>query len=72
MAVAWPLFSLRPSINRVAFGERVGPFNEDPRLWPARFEWDYATRWFNAGATKAVMVPHAAHRQPNHVSTYRG
>jgi len=71
MAVAWPLFSLRPSVNRAAFCREVGPFDEDPRYWPVRFEWDYAARWFARGGTKAVLLPHAAERQPGHVSTYR-
>jgi hypothetical protein len=71
MPIAWPLFSLRPGINRAAFCRDVGPFDEDPSHWPVRFEWDYAVRWFERGATKAVLTPHAAQRQPGHVSTYR-
>jgi hypothetical protein len=71
MGVAWPLFSLRPGVNRAAFCRNVGPFNEDTRHWPVRFEWDYSVRWFERGATKAVLLPHAARRQPNHVPTYR-
>jgi hypothetical protein len=69
--VAWPPFSLRPGINRVDFCGRVGRFSEDPRLWPVRFEWEYAKRWLMAGATKAVLSAHAAERQPNHLSTYK-
>jgi len=71
MGVAWPLFSLRPGINRAAFCREVGPFDEDPRHWPVRFEWEYAVRWFLRGATKAVLIPPASVRQPNHMSTYR-
>jgi hypothetical protein len=66
----WPLYSLRPSINRADFCRQVGRFNEDPRLWPVRFERDYGLRWLRSGATKAVLTPPAAERQPNHRSTY--
>lgn len=71
MPVVWPLFSLRPAIHRASFCRNVGIFNEDPQHWPVRFEWHYAVRWFARGATKAVLVPHAAQRQANHVSTYQ-
>jgi hypothetical protein len=70
MAMAWPLFSLRPGINRAAFCCDVGPFSEDPRHWPIGFEWEYAARWLDQGGTKGVLLPHVARRQPNHVSTY--
>jgi hypothetical protein len=69
--LAWPLFSLRPGIQRAAFCRHVGPFDEKPVHWPVRFEWDYAVRWFARGGTKAVLTPHAAERQAGHVSTYR-
>lgn len=68
---AWPLYSLVPSINRAKFCLDVGRFNEDPRLWPVKFEWDYGKRWLLRGATKGVLTPHAAEVQPNHVSTYK-
>jgi len=66
----WPLYSLRPSINRADFCRQVGRFDENPRMWPVRFERDYGLRWLRQGATKAVLVPQAAERQPNHRSTY--
>ena len=71
MGVAWPLFSLRPGVNRAAFCRDLPRFSEVPAHWPVRFEWEYARRWFERGATKAVLTPFAAQRQPNHVSTYR-
>ncbi|MEV6427699.1 hypothetical protein [Nocardia sp. NPDC051463] len=71
MGAVWPLFSLRPGINRVAFYRELPPFDEDPRYWPVRFEWKYGVHWLERGATKAVLVPYAAQRQPHHVSTYR-
>jgi len=66
----WPLYSLRPSINRAEFCWRVGRFDENPHMWPVRFERDFGTRWFRQGATKGVLVPAAAQVQPNHRSTY--
>lgn len=64
----WPLYSLLPSINRVS-ANRVGPFSTDPTLWPIKFEWDYARRWFLAGGTKAVF-PDGPVIRTEHVSTY--
>jgi hypothetical protein len=68
--VMWPLYSLRPSINRVAFYADLAGFNEDPALWPVRFEWEFAARWLRKGAVKAVLEPPSAQRQADHVSTY--
>ena len=69
---AWPLYSLLPSINRAAFYEDLGPMNEDPTLWPIKFEWDYARRWFRAGGIKAVLEDGPVYRpnEKNHTSTY--
>lgn len=69
---AWPLYSLLPSINRAAFYEDLGEFNEDPKLWPIKFEWDYARRWFSAGGVKAVLEDGPVYRpnENNHTSTY--
>lgn len=68
----WPLYSLLPSINRAAFYNvrRLGYFSTDPKLWPIRFEWDYARRWYLAGGTKAVLEDGPVIRKNDHVSTY--
>jgi len=66
----WPLYSLLPSINRAEFCRRVGHFDENPRMWPVRFERDFGTRWLRQGATKGVLTPAAAQVQPNHRSTH--
>ena len=66
----WPLYSLLPSINRAAFYSRLGHFSTDPKLWPIRFEWDYARRWYLAGGTKAVLEDGPVIRKNDHVSTY--
>jgi hypothetical protein len=68
--LAWPLYSLRPSINRVSVTKTIGHFSEDPELWPARFEWEYAKRWFDSGSVKGVLEPPSAQRIDGHQSTY--
>ena len=67
----WPLYSLRPGLNRVDFCRQVGRFDENPRMWPVKFERDFGLRWWRRGATKGVLTPHAAQIQPNHRSTYQ-
>ena len=67
----WPLFSLRPGLNRAQFCRHVGRFDENPRMWPVKFERDFGLRWWRHGAKKGVLTPHAAEIQPNHRSTYR-
>ena len=64
----WPLFSLRPSINRVA-GLGHLEFSEDPELWPWKFEWDYARAWLAADHIKAVL-PDGPVVRDNHISTH--
>lgn len=66
---AWPLFSLLPSINRVSHILPLGKFSTDPALWPIKFEWDYARRWYAAGGRKAVL-PDGPVIRKGHVSTY--
>jgi hypothetical protein len=66
----WPLYSLRPGLNRVDFCRQVGRFDENPRMWPVKFEREFGQRWWRRGATKGVLTPHAAQLQPNHRSTY--
>jgi hypothetical protein len=68
--VVWPLYSLRPSFNRIDHYKHIAKFPEDPSLWPVRFEYEYGLRWIRAGSVKAVIDPHAAIRQKNHKSTY--
>lgn len=63
----WPLYSLRPAVNRVARHEPLGEF---PDLAAIRFEWEYGARWFRSGARKAILLPVAAVRQADHVSTW--
>lgn len=66
----WPLYSLRPSINRVKPHLTLGRFNEDSALWPIKFEWDYARRWYRAGCKKGVFHDGPVWRPDTHKSTY--
>lgn len=67
---SWPLYSLLPSINRVVDYRNLGTFHEDPKLWPIRFEWDFARRWWAAGCRKAVLRDGPVWRPGKHTSTY--
>jgi hypothetical protein len=67
---AWPLYSLLPSINRVRDYLWLGEFSEDPQLWPVKFEWDYARRWWARGNKKAVLMDGPVYRPGQHTSTY--
>lgn len=69
----WPLFSLRPSINRLSFFQRHGRdfyFLEDPNLWPLRFEWEFGRIFLRNKGIKAVANKPFAKRVENHKSTY--
>ncbi len=37
----WPLYSLRPSVNRAEFYDQLPLFSEDPADWPVYFEYDF-------------------------------
>jgi len=66
----WPLYSLLPSINRVAHN-RFGEFSTNPNHWPFKFEWDYGRRWLLAGNTKGVLPDGPVVRDNSvHKSTY--
>lgn len=69
----WPLFSLRPSINRLSFFQRHSQdfyFMEDPHLWPLRFEWEFGRIFLRNKGTKAVSNKAYAKRLDGHKSTY--
>lgn len=69
----WPLFSLRPSINRLSFFQRHGTdfyFLEDPYMWPLRFEWEFGRIFLRNKGVKAVTKKNYAKRLEQHTSTY--
>jgi hypothetical protein len=67
--VFWPLFSLRPGIDRVARLLENGYFDETPGKWPIAFEYDYSLKWVRDNR-KGVLKNHAVDRSRDHVSTY--
>lgn len=68
--LAWPLYSLRPSINRVSHYRALGYFNTSPDFWPFIFEWEYGRRFVNAGCKKAILKDGPVVRSKEHKSTY--
>lgn len=67
----WPLFSLRPGLNRASALETAGEFDESARLWPIQFEYVYGLRWVACGLHKGEFVHPIAIRQEGHISTYK-
>lgn len=69
----WPLFSLRPSINRLSFFQRRARdfyFKEDPRLWPLLFEWEFGRIFLRNKGVKAITKKPYARRVKGSRSTY--
>lgn len=66
----WPLYSLRPSINRISF-YTIGSFRTEPELWPVKFEWEFGRRWVQHGAKKGVLPDGPVKRSKTHKSTYK-
>lgn len=69
---AWPLFSLRPSVNRAEFLRTNNhlTFSTDPTMWPVSFELKFAKQWCLDGGNMAAVLQPVVSRQENHVSTY--
>jgi len=69
----WPLFSLQPGLNRMAYFQALGKVTEDWRanMQPRYFVWEleYAVRYVLGGASKASIsqMPYAC-EVPNNVS----
>jgi hypothetical protein len=69
MTVKWPLYSIRPSINRVS-DYNFGKFSENPKYWPLKFEMEFGNRWMKRGYEKAIFADGPVMRKKTHVSTY--
>lgn len=70
----WPLFSLRPSINRLSFFQRHPNdfyFLEHPHMWPLRFEWEFGRIFLRNQGVKAITKKPYAKRIPGYKSTYQ-
>lgn len=70
MSVKWPLYSIRPSINRVK-DYNFGKFLINPEYWPLKFEMDFGERWMRNKYVKAIFLEGSVTRNPSHVSTYK-
>lgn len=66
----WPLYSLRPCINRVSTLLPLGYFNNSPEKWPVQFEFEYAYKWVQQGLKKGVMKNPPVKRNQKHKSSY--
>lgn len=69
----WPLFSLRPSINRLSFFQKHSTdfyFLEDPYLWPLWFEWEFGRIFLRNKGVKAITKKSFAKRLETYKSTY--
>mgnify|MGYP001175706104 CR=1 FL=1 len=68
----WPIFSLRPSINRISDFWQIGKFDESSEKWPVEFECDYGFRFLSLGLAKGILgkSPTGVKRNPMHKSTY--
>jgi len=69
----WPLFSLRPSINRLSFFQRHSNdfyFLEHPHMWPLLFEWEFGRIFLRNKGVKAITNKPFAKRIKGHRSTY--
>ena len=67
----WPLFSLRPGVDRVSHILRSGKFNTSVAKWPVTFEYDFAHQWISEGGTVGTLRQGHVTRNTNHRSTYR-
>jgi hypothetical protein len=70
MTVKWPLYSIRPSINRVK-DYNFGKFLIKPEYWPLKFEIEFGERWMRHKNVKAIFLDGCVTRKPTHISTYK-
>jgi hypothetical protein len=69
MVAFWPLYSLRPSINRVSF-YNFGNFSLQTFPPPIMSEYDFAQRWYRAGGVKGIFYDGPVSRAKAYVSTH--
>jgi hypothetical protein len=69
MVEYWPLYSLRPSINRVAF-YTFGNFSLETFPPPVMAEYDFAQRWYRNGGVKGIFYDGPVSRSTGFVSTH--
>jgi hypothetical protein len=69
MNVKWPLYSIRPSINRVS-DYTFGKFSENSNYWPLKFEMEFGNRWMKRNNVKAIFTEGPVTRKKTHISSY--
>jgi len=64
----WPLWSLRPGMDKKEKVLSIGYFNTDPKFWPVHFELEWAYNWLTqpGGVTKGLSI--CTKRQEKHIS----
>ena len=64
----WPLWSLRPGMDKKEKVLSIGYFNTDPKFWPVHFELEWAYNWITqpGGVTKGISI--CTKRQQDHQS----
>ena len=68
MRQMWPLWSLRPGMDRASKVLTVGYFNEDKVMWPVHFELEWAYNWATQQGGVVKAGANAAYRQRGHIS----
>jgi len=69
MVKYWPLYSLRPSINRVSF-YTFGNFSLETFPPPVMAEYEFAQRWYRHGGIKGIFYDGPVDRAAAYVSTH--
>tara|TARA_B110001469_G_C9628727_1_gene314178 strand:+ start:260 stop:1105 length:846 start_codon:yes stop_codon:yes gene_type:complete len=66
----WPLYSLRPGVDKVSKILQNGYFDTSEDKWPFIFEYDYAYKWCKLNTTKALLDKMPVKRSTMHTHTY--
>ena len=68
MRQMWPLWSLRPGMDRASKVLNVGYFDEDKVMWPVHFELEWAYNWATQVGGVVKAGANVAYRQRGHIS----
>ena len=66
----WPLFTLRPTMNRVSTILKCKYFDTHDWNWPVFFEYMYSCEWIKHNVRIACFRDKYVIRKKNHTSTY--
>ena len=67
-SLEWPLWSLRPGMDRVSKVLEVGYFSTNAKMWPVHFELEWAYNWATQKGGVVKAGAYVAFRQAGHVS----